>query len=346
MLYNSKIIREDLEVIINSNIEWSRLKGKTILISGVNGFLSTYLSYTIFYLNERKGMNIKLVGLARNGEKVKTRFNSFLKSTLVDFLIQDVSNPITYNKPIDFIIHAASQASPNFYGIDPIGTLKANTIGTLNLLELAEKNKVESFLYFSSSEIYGQVDVDISENDYGIVNPMLVRSCYAESKRMGENMCVSWNHQLNTPAVIVRPFHTYGPGMDIDDGRVYADFVRNVVNNQNIKIRSDGTARRAFCYVSDATIAFFKVLLEGDPGDVYNVGNPKEEFSILELAESLSKMFSEKQIKVVKEGIKNNYIKSTVSRSLPNIDKLGKLNWEPMISVEQGFKRTINYYNE
>jgi UDP-glucuronate decarboxylase len=346
----NKIINEDLETIYNSTIDWSKFYNKTILITGANGFLPAYLVETLLYLNFiNKVNNVKVVALVRNIENAKNRFKAYSENSNLKFIIQDVTNPIELPVKIDFIIHAASQASPKYYGIDPVGTLSANILGTINLLKLARENKIESFLYFSSSEVYGELDTNqlpISENTFGFVNPTSIRACYAESKRMGENICVSYHHQYGVPTKIVRPFHTYGPGMKLDDGRVYADFVSDILKNKNIYMHSDGSSVRAFCYLTDATIAFIKVLLEGENGEAYNVGNPNEEYSILLLAETLAKLYPRKKIEVIKQ-IKeenNSYLKSTLSYISPNISKINQLNWFPSVTVKEGFKRTIESF--
>jgi nucleoside-diphosphate-sugar epimerase len=213
---------------------------------------------------------------------------------------------------------------------------------------LAIESKVEGFLYFSSSEVYGQIpnsENPISEEQFGYLNPAIVRSCYAESKRMGETICISYFHQFSVPVKIVRPFHTYGPGMDLNDGRVYADFVKNIVHNENIKLSSDGSAKRAFCYIKDATIGFFLVLLNGKPGECYNIGNQTQEYSIKNLAEIIVKLFPEKNLTVTTHSsIDSNYVASKVSRNCPNCDKAKTLSWEATTSVQEGFLRTINSY--
>ena len=252
------------------------------------------------------------------------------------------------DRKVDFIIHAASQASPKYYGMDPVGTLSANTIGTINLLKLAKSQSIESFLYFSSSEIYGILDdakIPTKENNYGYLDPTNVRSSYAESKRMGETICVSYLHQYGIPIKIIRPFHTYGPYMKLDDGRVYADFVSDIVNNRNLEIWSDGSAKRAFCYLSDATIAFFLVLLNGTNGEAFNVGNPRCEVSVLELAQRLIKLFPEKGLQIlIDESRGNGYLKSAIKRTCPDISKIGELDWVPKIDIDEGFFRTVVSY--
>jgi len=347
---SNTIIKEDLRTIFNSDIDWSKFFNKTILISGANGFLPAYLVETLLYLNfVNPSSNVKVVALVRSIDNAKIRFKAYSENPNLIFIVQDVSNPIQLSTKIDFIIHAASQASPKYYGIDPVGTLSANVLGTFNLLKLARENKVESFLFFSSGEVYGELDasqIPIDENTFGYVNPTNVRSCYAESKRMGENICVSYHHQFDVPIKIVRPFHTYGPGMKLDDGRVYADFVSDILKNQNICMHSDGAAVRAFCYLSDATIAFIKVLLEGKNGEAYNVGNPEEEYSVLKLANTLVDLYPKKKLQVIKKvtNNSNNYLKSPLKSNSPNITKIRQLNWCPLVAVQEGFKRTIESY--
>jgi UDP-glucuronate decarboxylase len=345
----NKIILEDLQQIAGSKVEWTHFIGKTVLISGANGFLPAYMVETLLYLCDVQIIkNIKVIALVRNLEKARLRFKYYLHNENLEFIVQDVCEPIFINRKIDYVIHAASQASPKYYGIDPVGTLSANTLGTINMLKLAQINCVESFLYFSSSEVYGTVGDDkipTTENDYGYLDPTNVRSCYAESKRMGETICVSWLHQFGTPVKIIRPFHTYGPCMALDDGRVYADFISDIVNNRNIIMKSDGLARRTFCYLSDATIGYFKVLLTGKNGDAYNIGNPGCEISIIDLARRLVKLFPEKKLKLeVLEGQNTGYLKSTVSRNCPDLTKISMLGWTPETDIDKGFYRTILSY--
>ena len=344
------VVEEDLAGIISAPLDWSVFAGQTVLISGANGFLPAYMVETLLYLNEKKYYEpVKIIGLVRSGDRAWERFSGYRGRSDLHFIIQDVSVRVNIQGPVDYIIHAASQASPKYYGVDPVGTLSANILGTYNLLELAREKRSKGFLFFSSGEVYGEVcekNIPTPETGYGYVDPLNVRSCYAESTRMGENMCVSWFHQYKVPTKIVRPFHTYGPGMRLDDGRVFADFVSNVVSGTNIEMHSDGSATRAFCYLTDATVGFFKVLLRGDNGDAYNVGNSNGEISIRDLAYLLISLFPEKGINVVMKNDINQvgYLKSMITRNCPDINKILKLGWEPKINLQEGFKRTIQSY--
>lgn len=344
------VIEEDLQTITGCDPDWDRFAGKTVLISGANGFLPSYLVETLLYLNDKTTRGtIKVVGIVRNRAKALARFAEYANRPDLQLIIQDVCQPVIVNEKVDYIIHAASQASPKYYGSDPVGTLNANVLGTYNLLELARENKVRSFLFISGGEVYGEVREDqipTKEDSYGYVDPLNVRSCYAESKRMGENMCVAWNHQYGVSAKIVRLYHTYGPGMSLDDGRVFADFVSDVVHKRDIVMQSNGSATRAFCYIIDAIVGIFLVLLRGKDGQAYNVGNDKGEISILELANLLVNLSPDKKLRVVrKEDIeREGYLKSRITRACPDISKMRALGWEPRYTVEEGFKRTIRSY--
>jgi UDP-glucuronate decarboxylase len=338
----------DLELITSSyEIPWNQLKDKTVLISGASGFLASYMIKTLLFLNKKRHLNISIVAICRNRERFQKTFGTYLSSSNLKFIEQDICMPLQIDQQIDFIIHAASQASPKYYETDPVGTLSANTIATMQLLELARKFKIDGFLYFSSCEVYGEVvTIPTKEVDFGYLDPMAVRSCYAESKRMGENMCVSWNHQYGVPTKIVRPFHTYGPGMKLDDGRVYADFVSNAVSGSDIEVKSDGLARRSFCYLADATAGFWMVLLKGANGQAYNVGNPEGEISIRDLADLVAGLDAQKHINVKFKQRNNseNYTASSVSITCPDISKIKALGWNPITSIEDGFRKTIESY--
>lgn len=340
----NRIIREDLAYIIAHFDEWDMFRNKTVLISGANGFLPAYLVETFMALDV--SYNTSVIAQVRNRQKAENRFRHLLSNSNLKIVVQDVTAPIQVEEKIDFIIHAASQASPKYYKTDPVGTLSANVLGTINLIELARKNNVASFLFFSSGEVYGEVkaeDIPIKEDTFGYLNCANVRACYGESKRMGENICVSYHVQYGVPAKIIRPFHTYGPGMALDDGRVFADFVANVVNKQDIVMMSDGSAIRPFCYLRDATLGFLTVLVKGENGQAYNVGNPNEEHSILELAEIMVGLYPDFRLKVIKNIpiADANYMKSPILRNSPNIDKIRQLGWQPEVTAQEGFKRTV-----
>lgn len=340
------IITADFEQIVNSKLPFEKFAKKTILITGANGMIGGYLTEFFLYLNETKNLKIKVVGMSRNRKKIEARFSNYKNKNDLMLIIQDVSVPLKFKNRVDLIIHAASQASPKYFGVDPVGTLLPNVIGTRNLLEIAREHEAE-FMFVSSSEVYGELNknqIPTSESDRGRLDPIRIRSCYAESKRMGETMCICWQEQYGVPIKIVRPFHIYGPGLDLDDGRVFADFTRNIVEGKDIVLTSKGTAKRSFCYLADALCAFLTVLTVGKTGEIYNLGNSKEEISMRELAEKLVKLFKEKKLKVVFKEKKSAYIASSIERSCPNTTKIERLGWRPKHTVESGFMRTVQSF--
>ncbi|WP_457405546.1 NAD-dependent epimerase/dehydratase family protein [Pseudomonas sp. TE24901] len=344
---NAIVASDLLAITTQYALPWHRLKGQKVLITGASGFLAAYMVETLLFLNETQGLEIQIFALVRSRQRFERRFAHAMGRADLICIEQDVSEPLAFDVRPDYIVHAASQASPKYYSTDPIGTLSANTLGTAALLKRAAESGSKGFLFFSSGEVYGQTDsVPTSERDFGFVDPTSVRACYAESKRMGENMCISWQHQAGVPATIVRPFHTYGPHMLLNDGRVYADFVANILNNQPITMKGDGTARRAFCYAADAVAGFWTVLFNGAHGEAYNVGNPEGEISIRELAEMLAGLYPEKKLSVLFAARENDstYLVSPIVRNCPDIAKVKKLGWLPRTSVREGFKKTIESY--
>lgn len=348
------IINQDLEFITHSDlIDWEKFINKVVLVSGANGMLPSYMVETLLYLNEKRDYHISVIALVRNIEKAKKVFAEYEGNPNLDYLVQDVTKPVHYDGEVHFIIHAASQAAPSYYGVDPVGTFTANTLGTLNLLELAREKKVEGFLYFSTGAIYGNIEgkkVLLDEKMAGNVNTLEVRNCYAESKRAGENACVCYNYQYQVPTKIVRVFHTFGPGINLNDGRVFSDFCKNIINNENIVLKSDGYAKRCFLYVADAVIAYFKILLDGEPATAYNVGGDEaHEISIRDLSQMLVDMYPEKKLKVVFDISENDLtyakMRTPQKQILPKLDKISEMGWCIETNVKDCFMRTIDALN-
>jgi UDP-glucuronate decarboxylase len=346
-------INNDAKSIAQKKLPWEKLEGKKVLVSGATGFIGNYIVRTLIALNNVRFISnpIKILVMVRNLKRANIFFNDLLDKSHIKIIEWDLK---CFGVPnimdAEYVIHAASNASPRFYGTDPVGTILPNALGTASLLESMRRTKcAKGFLFISSSEVYGLVEnnLKLSENSFGIVNPATIRACYAESKRIGETICLAFEKQYGIPAYIIRPFHTYGPGLSPKDGRVFSDFAFNVINNEEILMKSNGKDRRSFCYIVDLVTGLFTVLLKGNSSEPYNVANPDGVLSITELANLLINIFPEKKI-VIKKRInlnKKGYIKSKYEELIPNVDKLTKLGWVAEVDPKSGFYKMINAYN-
>lgn len=343
----NSIVEKDIVEILDQRLPWERFRGKRILVTGASGMIASYLVESLMHLNKAAfDDKCKIVAMVRNVEYARERFNHYDESDGLSIVHHDVSKQYVTKEKIDFIIHAASLASPKNYLKDPVGTIAANTLGNFNLLYLAEENEVESFLYVSSGAVYGKNvhNVSIRENMFGPIDPLSARSCYAEGKRAGETICNSFYHQYGVPIRIARLFHTYGPGMKLDDGRVFADFVSDVLNNRDIVVKGQGKSIRSFCYISDAISALFTILLKGTDGEAYNIGNEDNKIRIDHLASLLASDFGERGIQV---NIQGSHFQEEAEEDhhWPDTGKLRSLGWNPRIDISEGFRRTVDSFS-
>ena len=346
-MFYSRIINEDICEIIEyckPDLLCKQLRDKTILITGASGMIGSYFVYLFLKLNEMYNTNIKIKALVKNKEK----FDSRIESSNLELIVQDVTEKINIEGNVDYIIHAASPASPKIMKEHPVETNFANTIGTANTLKLALEKNANGFLFISSREIYGEPSEGQEEftedGPLGQVNPLIPRNGYAEGKKAAENMCVSFKEQYGLNTKIVRLAHTYGPGMSIYDGRVQADFLNNVLNNENIVLKSDGSSIRTYTYIADAIKAMILVLLKSDD-IVYNIADENSKVSIKQLAEILLNIKKEKKLKLIFDIAKEeNKGCSTFKNGILSTRKIRKeLGWNPKYGIQEGFERTIEH---
>ena len=343
-LYNKAVVKADLDELISRDIPFENLKGKTVLVTGATGMLAYYFTLTLMHLNREKNYGIKVLALVRSKNKAEAKFEGFLNDENFVILAQDVCTPINYEGDIHYIFHAAGAASPYFIKNDPTGIIAANTQGTVNILELAKRCNTENVVYPSTREVYGKVDdVDfVKESDMGTFDPLDARSCYPESKRMAETILKSYMVQFGVPFTVLRIAHSYGPGMIIgNDGRVMSDFITNAVNSEDIVMKSDGLAERAFCYVSDAVAAIFLVMLKGEKGEAYNLANETEPMAIRDVAKLISALFPERNINVVYQVSTDTSSYCNYARKGLNTEKLEALGWKPTVKLKDGLKSTV-----
>lgn len=339
--------------------EFVKLSGSNMLITGAGGFLGYYFVKSILAWNtQNPNKSIQLTALSNFRNGISSWMNSFKdRKDFVIFKKDIVEYSPPQNSIFDYIIHAASIASPTFYRLFPIETINANVQGLYRILEYMidrkkEKRNVLGLLYFSSSEIYGdptEGNIPTSETYRGNVSCTGPRACYDESKRFCETLCVNYSQAYNLPIKSARPFNNYGPGMKITDGRVIADFSKNILENKDIIVFSDGSPSRTFCYVADAVVGYLKILTRGRKGEAYNIGVEKPEISIKELAKKMVKIGREefnftKQI-IFQESKDKNYLTDNPNRRCPLIDKArDELGYDPQISLDEGLQRVLSWY--
>lgn len=344
-MYRSEVVQSDLKNIMNQNIDFEKLYNKTVLITGASGMIASYYMYTLMYLNDTKDANIKIYALVMDMDRLEKITELSTRNDIIP-IVQDVCNPIYIPEKVDYIIHMASSANPRTITKDPVGIIKANVIGTLNVLELAKKNEAE-VLFTSTREIYGEIQgkEKIKETDMGVLECLELRSCYPESKRMAENLMVSFAYQYNIKYKIVRIAHAYGPGMIINnDGRIMSDLISYIVNKENIVLKSTGDAKRAFCYITDVVSALLMITVMGKPNEAYNISNETEEISVKDLAFMMKEMYQDTEVVFNIEENKNEYVK--FKRVPLDTTKLEALGWKPRVSLKNGIENTVRYFNE
>lgn len=349
-LLEDDIIIQDMENIYSRDLPYSQLQGKSILVTGATGMLASYVVYFLIWLNEYKQYDINIVLLVRSKEKFRNRFGEYVAKPYFHVCVDDICKPLQMENDIDYIIHAASLASPQYYGICPVEVAEPNVLGTYYLLQLAKEKNVSSFLYFSSGDVYGAMPQGtgaFGENTLGTMDPLAEHSCYGESKRMGETWCASFAREYAVPVKIARIGHTYSPTMDVEnDPRVFASFMKCILVGKDIVMHSDGSAMRPFCYVADAVAAFFLILLKGENGEAYNVCNDQQFISVAELAKVLVSLEPDKNLQVVcqQRNPEDSYMENVINKAnCPSADKIRKLGWKCDYGVYNGFKRAFEY---
>ena len=305
-----------------------------IVITGGSGFVGSYLCEKL--IND--GHKIIVIDNLLTGST--ENINDWLDNENFLFIEQDVQDHIEIEDKVDYVLHFASAASPKAYTEHPVNTLKAGSVGTINTLGLAKKHSAE-YLLASTSEVYGDPLISPQNEEYwGNVNPNGERSMYDEAKRFAEAAVATYSRSYGLKTKIVRIFNTYGPRMQLNDGRVVTNFIVQALRNENITIYGDGSQTRSFSYVED-TVAGIISLMNSTEYDVFNIGNPNE-MTVGQLAEKIIELTdSTSEIKYLE--LPNDDPK----QRKPDITKAKtKLNWEPKVNLEEGLTKTITWVKE
>jgi UDP-glucuronate decarboxylase len=340
-------LEEDLSLIVqNTSQSLEKLAGKTVLVTGAAGFLGRYF-IAVFQLYNKSVQNpINMIALDNHITSTALgRDDQRRKDPNIEWIYGDAELGAKLPDKIDFLIHAAGIASPEHYQANPLETINVSVNATQSLLEKAKSNNAR-FLYFSSSEIYGDphpTQIPTKEDYRGNVSCRGPRACYDESKRLGETICWIFETYFSVHVSVVRPFNIYGPGMMPKDYRVMPNFANSWLTNVPLKVYGGGNQTRTFCYITDAIDAFLKILVESKKSGVYNVGNPYPEISMIDLAE-LVKNSIDSIIQIEQIDYPNTYPKDDPTRRCPDITKLAsELNFRPTVSLEEGIDKFFKW---
>jgi UDP-glucuronate decarboxylase len=357
-----ELLQEDLDYICGNLVrEFTAMSGKRLLITGGAGFLGYYLVQSVLHWNETAvgGRNISLTVFDNYARGVPAWLASLEGRGGLALRRHDVRHPLPDDiEDYHYIIHAAGIASPIYYRKHPIETMDANVNGLRLLLDYAREradagSPLEGLLFYSSSEIYGDPppeEIPTREDYRGFVSCTGPRACYDESKRFGETLCVNFARHYGIPVVAARPFNNYGPGLKITDRRVIPDFANDIMNGRDIVMLSDGSPMRTFCYSADAVCGYYKALVNGRPGEAYNIGAEGPEISMIELAERLvgcaRELFGYKGTVVRKKSDETDYLVDNPNRRCPDISKArAEIGYNPSIPLDTGLRKSLIWYH-
>lgn len=349
-MYFHPIVAGDLDAVVQRPLSWDKLRDRTVLVTGVNGMIASHLVLTLLRANERLGLGLRVVAVARNADKARARYADVLDRPAFSLHAQDLADPLQLDEPVHLIVHAASQTGPSQFTGDPVGTIDSNVLGTRNLLQWAVDHEVPQLLFLSTREIYGAPLGDArfaAEDDYGPVDPTSVRSCYPESKRLGEAYCVAFRQQYGLDARIARIAHTYGPGMVVGDGRVVGDFLARTVAGENIEMISDGSGQLALTYISDVIAGLLHLVLDTDLV-VANVSQDAELVSVRQLAEQLTELSANPDARAVFAEASAQVKAGYLARPPAFLDStlIKSTGWSAEVPMATGLARVLAFLRE
>ncbi len=320
--------------------------GKRILITGARGFLGRYFTEVLLKLNA-SGTGEPCEIIAIDNLVTSGQLGAELpRNRSFAFVNHDIVKPFYPERPVDFVMHLAGIASPYYYRKWPLETLEVATAGLKNVLELAKASSAR-LLFFSSSEIYGDPDpnhVPTKESYHGNVSSLGARACYDESKRLGETLVRIYHTHFGVKGTIVRPFNVYGPGMQKLDYRVLPNFAAKILAGEPVSVYGTGKQTRTFCYVTDAIVGFLNVLVNGQSGEPYNIGNPKPEISMLELVQTVARLMPELNVEYRLIEHPDTYPADEPQRRCPDLTKARlQVGYEPTVGLDDGLQRFFRW---
>jgi len=334
---------EDIKHVLET-YNFDEFDHKSVFITGATGLIGSMIARCLLEANRSLDKDIKVVAFIRNERKARKLFEDYLDEQ-IEFCIGDICSPIAYEGDVDYVIHSASPTSSKFFVENPVETIDIAINGTMNVLNFAKGKDILGFVYLSSLEIYGKLETteSISEEDCGYIDFLNVRSSYSEGKRMVECICASYAKEFQMPIKIARLTQTFGAGVDYNDGRVFAEFIRCVIEEKDIVLHTTGETVRNYCYLSDAVRALLLILEKGNAGEAYNVANKDTTCSIVEMAQIVAELNKNKTTQVcfdIEEDLSKHGYNPTMIAYL-NTEKIEQLGWKPAIGLTEMFQRTM-----
>lgn len=336
--------KRDIDIILDNPADWERLRDSTVLVTGATGRLGIYIVNAMLELNRERRLGIRILALARSREKIQREYPE--AAAELQFLEQDVTEPIRCKCRVDYIFHTAGLASPSDFTHHPTETLWGHVQGTRNVLELARRCGTKRILYVSTVEVYGTWNEDrcIKETDMGPMWHTNSRACYPEAKRLCETMLACYKAEYGVDYTAVRLCHTLGPGISLEDGRAFAEFIRSVVRGEDIILQTDGSAVRTYTYVSDAVGAMFLALLNGTE-EYYNVAAIDNQISIRDLAGLIASMDPTGKVRVRFANAGSGSLRYLPFKlGIMDSGKIEKLGWKARVDLEHAFLWTVESF--
>jgi UDP-glucuronate decarboxylase len=338
------VVREDLERICATPwVPWRALHGSTVFVTGATGLIGAALVKALLWYEATQDAGIRVLALVRDPAKAERLFAAPLAAGApLSFVHDDVETLGVLDEAVDHIVHGASVTASHDYVARPVETIHTAVHGTERVLELALEKQVRSFAYLSSMEVYGSPDGNrrITESTLEGPDPMQVRSSYPESKRLAEALCAAYASEYGLPAKVLRLAQTFGPGVALDDVRVFAQMARSAVEGRDIVLHTAGQSENSYLYTADAVTAILTVLLAGENGQAYNAANEATYCSIREMADLVARTVGPVPVGVRVQAQNAAILGYAPTRSTDlDTAKLQRLGWRPTVGLEEMYRR-------
>ncbi len=344
-MIKNKITNLDIETVYsNSAIDWEIFRDKTFYITGSTGVIGSFIIRCLLNANKQSNLNLKVIAAVRNFDAAINFFNQKeVQTEDLELYKSDVTNELDYSGKVDYIIHAASNTSSVSFIEKPVETFKVAVKGTENILKFAKEKSIESMVYLSSMEVYGNVyEPRLLKEDYlGSLDINEARSSYPMGKRSAEVLCYSYAREYETPVKVVRLAQVIGSNVAYNDTRVYAQFARSIVEKRDIILNTTAQTTRSYCYITDVVTGILTVLTKGKNGECYNIANEESSFKICDIAKSLCDQYTSSNLVFdIKES--TQYYKET--HWVLDNTKLKNLGWEAKITLKEAYNKLINSF--